>query len=413
MATSDNIFQAVQTYQKSALGRLQNLYAFIATMNTKFKNFQDLTANLGSSVTFDLPPRMISNDGLVVSSFDNIEQRVQTLTVDQSRNVNFAVSAEQLIFNIDNNNYRDPLELSAMTELGSYIESNVASNILNSAYRFFGDGVTPINSFQQIATALAYFRNYGADNTDTRCYLDDIAETTIVGSGLNQFVMNRNEDLANSWQVGRFSTCDFLRSNLLPVHTAGSIGEDGTELTVVSINAAGTQITVSGAGISDADAIKENDLLYFKDNVSGEVNMRYLTFIGHQVSKNPVQVRATADAESDGSGNIVIPIYPALVSAAGRNQNINTPVSAGMKLITLPTHRAGMICSGNALFLGMPRLPDQSPFSTANNIDEETGVSIRFTQGAAFGQNQTGFIFDAIWGATFVPEYCMRLVFPL
>lgn len=55
MAVPNNILQQVQTYQLSNLAYLQNLNCFVATANTKFKNFEKLTANLGDTVTFDLP----------------------------------------------------------------------------------------------------------------------------------------------------------------------------------------------------------------------------------------------------------------------------------------------------------------------------------------------------------------------
>lgn len=47
MAVPNNILQQVQTYQKSGLAYLQNLNCFVKTANTKFKNFQDMEANLG------------------------------------------------------------------------------------------------------------------------------------------------------------------------------------------------------------------------------------------------------------------------------------------------------------------------------------------------------------------------------
>ena len=43
-----NILQQVQTYQRSGLALLQNLCCHIATANTKFKNFENIEANLGS-----------------------------------------------------------------------------------------------------------------------------------------------------------------------------------------------------------------------------------------------------------------------------------------------------------------------------------------------------------------------------
>jgi hypothetical protein len=42
-----NILEAVQTYQSSGLGYLQNLFCFINTCNTRFKDFNKLVANLG------------------------------------------------------------------------------------------------------------------------------------------------------------------------------------------------------------------------------------------------------------------------------------------------------------------------------------------------------------------------------
>lgn len=416
-----NILQAVQTYQSSALGILQNLNCFISTANKRFKEFNTMTRNLGDTVTFDLPPRMIANLGsLVVSNFEGVQQRVASLTVGgadafgtvQAATVPFAFTAQELIFNIDNNDYREKLELAAMTELGAVIEANVAKTILTGAYRFFGDGTTSIASFSQLAQALANFRDFGSVSYMTRGYLSNLAIPGIVNSGLQQFAINRNNDLANDWELGSFDGCEWYQSNLLPVHTAGTLGQAGTVLTVVSIDPTGTQLTLSGAG-TDANAIKMNDLLQFQDNVSGQTNIRFLTFTGHQVSGSPVQVRATANAASS-AGNVTITITPPLISAAGDiNQNISTPITSGMQLKALPSHRAGMIISGDAFFLGMPQLPDQEPFPTSNKADDETGAAIRFTYGSTFGQNQTGFIYDAIWGAVIIPEYAMRLVFPL
>lgn len=47
MTVPTNILQQVQTYQLSNLAYLQNLNCFVATANTKFKDFEKLTANLG------------------------------------------------------------------------------------------------------------------------------------------------------------------------------------------------------------------------------------------------------------------------------------------------------------------------------------------------------------------------------
>ena len=414
MAVPNNILQQVQTYQKSGLAYLQNLNCFVKTANTKFKNFQDMEANLGDTVTFDLPPRFNTASGLV-ATFQSAEQRVENLTVSEAENVSYAFTAQQFIFNVED--YMDKFGKSAIEELSASIESNVAEVCVNAPYRFYGNGVTPINSYGQLSNALALFRNYGAAKSDTKFFLDDIAQSEIVNSGLNQFVHKRNDEEAMSWEVGDYNRASFYVSNLLPTHTAGSVGQAGSTLTVVSVtkNAddAVTSITFSGAGASDADAIKENDKFQIDDGVTGQPNMRYLTFIGHKLSKNPVQFKATSGAGSTAGGNVTVSIYPPLKASSGKAQNINNEIAAGMEVSVLPSHRAGVIYSGDALFLGMPRLPEETPFPTGNEYDEDTGVSIRMYYGSLFGQNQRGMIHDAIWGKTLVPEYSMSVIFPL
>ncbi len=84
-----------------------------------------------------------------------------------------------------------------------------------------------------------------------------------------------------------------------------------------------------------------------------------------------------------------------------------------MTATVMPSHRRGLIVGGNALYLAMPRLPDEAPFPTVNDADPDTGVSLRIYYGSLFGQNQRGIVHDIIWGSTAVPEYCMAILFPL
>lgn len=435
MATfPNNILQQVQTYQRSGLGLLLNLACHISTSNKKFKDFDKIQANLGSTVTFDLPPRFTTSAGLV-ASFEPAVQRVLQLVADQSNNTSFTVTSQQRIFNLEKGeeDYMRVFGKSAIAELANLVETNIAlnwisgvvsqtsltSNTFSGPYRFFGDGTTAITSYQQLAQAVMLFKNYGSVAEGMKIYLPDTIIPAIVGSGLNQFAPHRNDEIAMSWEVGDFGTprVNYYQSNLMPIHVSGNTGVLGQTLTVVSTNDPTgqnvTQITVSGATNNDADAVLAGDLFEFNDGVSGKPNMRYLTFIGHSQSANKVQFRATANAAANGSGNVVLTITPALNWAGGANQNLNNPITAGMQISGLPSHRAGGICGGDALYLAMPQLPEQSPYDTANEYDPETGSSLRLTYGSLFGQNQTGMIYDEVHGSVLVPEYSMRFVVPL
>ncbi len=230
--------------------------------------------------------------------------------------------------------------------------------------------------------------------------------------------MDRGNKEAMSWEIGKFSNADWFQSNLLKTHTAGSEGVFGSTLTVVSttLNSDGgvIAITFSGChGASDAASVLAFDKFQFSDGVSGQPNMRFLTFIGHEVSQSPVQFAATANAASTSGSQVTVSINPPLQAAQGQNQNINNPIVAGMQVTVLPSHRCGLIIAGDPLFLAMPKLPGQEPFPTSVVQDPDSGASIRQYWGTLFGQNQQGMIHDAIWGSTLVPEYSMMVALPL
>lgn len=406
MAIPSNILQQVQTYQMSGLAFLLNNSPFIGTTNKKFKNFNTLTANRGDTVTFDLTPRMVAQDGLVAGSQPAV-QRVENLVCDKAKNIPFDFTNQQFIFNA--REYMDRFGEAAIHALGGEIEKDVATSCETQPYRFYGDGITQLSSVNQLADMLAKFRNYGAPRSSVKAYLQDTAVPGIASTMLNQFVPSRNEETANSWMVGNWRGVDWYESDLLPKHFAGTVGNDQAILTVVSTDDPTgnniTSITFSGAG-TDANAIKAND------NLGCTSGQTFLTFITYADSVNPIQIKATADAASSG-GNVTVQITPALCATPGNsNRNIRDNITAGMTFKVLPDHRCGVIVGGDAFYLAMPQLPDQRPFDTANKVDEATGASIRLTYGAVLGQNDIRMIYDAIYGYKLVPEYSMKIVFP-
>ncbi len=440
MATPNNILQNVQTYQKAELAFLLNSFCGIRLTNKKFENFQDKTANLGDTVTFDLAPRYIGYNGLVITQQPST-QRTQSLVCSQAENISAGYTDQQFLFNV--RDYMDRFGEAAMKELGSKIEADILKNVVSGVrindpqnssfgslqvnsgpYRFYGDGVTQINSYGQLAQALANFRDMGAASNKTRGILPMTIIPGIITTGLQQFTNSINEKDKMSWMLGSFSDCEWYQSNLLPIHVSGSIGDTAAPnniMTVVSTNDPTgvnvTQITFTEpTSGTDANAIKAGDLFQFNDGVSGKPNMRALTFIGHEVSAQPVQFRAIADAATI-AGTVTVQVQTingvGLVWAQNANQNINNTIQAGMKVTPLPSHRAGVIYSGDQFYMAMPKLPDESPFTTVNMMDADSGASIRHYYGSQFGQNNRAYVRDSIWGSCMPSDNCMRLVFPI
>lgn len=418
MAAPSSSLQAVQTYQQSGLAYLQNLNCAVATANTKFKEFNKMQCQLGSTVTFDRPIRYNYNNSLT-ASFQGSTQLVESLTVNQEGSVAFSFNNQDYIFNADK--YVEQFHRSATHELSANIEANIfESTITQSTYRTYYAGISgtstkvvdAINSRTQIATALANFRNFGAANGDCKLYIPDMAEPAIVGQDLSQFAPIRNDREANSWELGNYNNCDIFKSNLLPLHTAGTVGNEGETMTVVSLSADGTTLSISGVTPTTA-TLAVGDILEFNDGVSGQPNVRFLTYTGHKTSAQKVQVRVTQAVTADGSGNMSFTISPALISdPTNPNRNVSVAIAADMQLKALPNHRAGLIVGGDALYLAMPQLAKEDPFPTSNESDPDTSVSMRVYYGSKFGENERGFVVDAIWGSHLVQDYAMRVAFP-
>lgn len=442
MAVPQNILQQVQTYQKTELAFLLNSFVGIHISNKKFQKFNELIANLGDVVTFDRGPRYITYNGLVITQQQS-QQLVQSLEASQSANVYAAYTDQQFIFNV--RDYMDRFGESAVKELGTKIESDILKNFisgvvindpqnpnygtqtanqLNSGpFRFFGDGITQINSFGQLAQAVANFEDFGAAKNKMVGIIPTVAAPQIVNTGLQQFVQGRNERMANSWELGSFAGVQWYTSNLLPTQIAGYVGQAGganAVVTVVSTNdPTGQNVTqisfTEPQSLSAANPLNPGDLLQFNDGVSGQPNMRFLTYIGHQVSQQPVQFRViscTASVSGAFTATIQTTNGVGLVSAQNLNQNINNVIQAGMKCSVLPSHKAGIIMSGDQFYLAMPQLPEQEPFPTVNQQDKDSGAAIRHYWGVQFGQNVRSYVRDSIWGSSAVSENMMRLIFP-
>jgi len=329
-----------------------------------------------------------------------------------------------LIFNV--RAFIDDFGRSAVAELANRVQTNVATNIETNTYRYYGSvsGGSVINSYGQLANALAKFANYGAPTDMKRkVILPDTAVPGIINNGLQQFAIDRNNQDANSWQIASTMNADFYMSNLLPTHYAGTVGDGAIQLTVTALSADGTTLTLSGATPSDANALKAYDIgvLDYDNATTGINTLLFQTFVGHSPSQQKPQFMVKTDAAADGSGNVVVTVNPPLIfdpTNVNPNRNLTSnPVTAlggsGVHVQILPSHKCGVIMSGDAFYLAMPALPDQYPFLTANEYDPVTGVSIRLTKGAQYGGNTYGYIYDLIWGSCLVDEYAMRLIFPI
>lgn len=414
-ATPTNILQNVITYNKINIAMLLNQCCMLNIANKEFNDFEKSNpANLGDTISFEKQYRFTSKNSLVVS-FQGTQQRPQTLKVDRAISIGLEYTAEQLIFNIDR--YKTTIANNAAAEIGSKVEYDLTGVFEEFPYRFYGDGINPINSFGELGKAFALFDDFGSASYERKAVLPTTVVPSIVNTGLNQFVPSRNEELAMSWRLGDWNNATWYQSNLLRTHYSGTVGDARATLTVVStvqdpLTGAVIAITFSGCpSPNDPVAIKKYDRFLFDDTSTSQ--LRFLTFTGHVPCSNPVQFKSVADAASDAGSQVTVFLDVPLQAASGRDQNITASIVPGMTVTVLPSHKVGGIFSGNQFYAAMPRLPSMAPYYTGTETDPSSGVGLRMYTGGIFGQNQYGTVIDGIWGRTMVPENAMALIFPL
>ncbi len=411
MTVLTNAFQNVALYRDSGLAYLINKFPMIHKFNKKFKDFDRLDGNLGNTVTYDLPPRFLAQEGLIVGGTNDAVQRVRSLVTDKSQHVAFDFSAEQYIFNAED--YMDKFGRGAMVGLGTKIESDIETLAVTNTYKFFDFRGAGDLSYRNLAQANVKFRTQGSTNGPLEVYLPDVVQPSIIDNGLGQFVTTRNNEIAMSWELGFMNDANYNSCNLLPTHISGESSDSNSAdvFLTTGLNVDGDQLHLIN-GTDNPFAIRKDDILVFNKS-SG---LRFLTENGGGVSANEVSVRATADAAVVG-GEVIVDIYPSLVSITvdplNAESNINQPVGASDSITVIGDHRAGMIIADNAGFLAMNRLPDTAPFPSHTKPDLDSGANIRMYYGAFLGENRYMTVYDSLYGFDVDPQRTMRLIFPV
>lgn len=437
----NNTLQQVAVYADIATAQMRNSFCGIATANKNLERFENIKYNLGTTIQIPKTLRWVGSNGLV-PNFEGMNQRFQDLQVTFSANVGMQFTMLQREYNVEKAGYQfmEDAGKSCISQLGTYVEKDLFNEFISAGVtvdsnqnvtgmnyqsgpvRFYGDGYTNLDSFGKLADAFARFRDFGSPELETDCYLPLMTESAISNSGLGQFALNRNNEIAKTWEVGNYAGVNIYRSNLLPIHYSGNVGNAGVGsnvLTVVSTtkNSSGqiTSIVFSGATASDVNAIYYGDRFGVQQGTAGLPNLYFTTFVGNSVTQQPVQFRSIAAAAANGGGQVTVNIYPYLQVGQPKDDafGINTDIVTGMKFQVLPNHRAGAIIGGKSLYLAMADLPPERPFDSVTVRDKDSGVSLRHTYGAKVFQNQQGSAFYVCDGHTLIPEDSMCLVIPV
>jgi hypothetical protein len=233
--------------------------------------------------------------------------------------------------------------------------------------------------------------------------------TTIV---VKSAVADRATAVIEQYRKGKMGTSggfEFYMDQNCATHTVGALG--GTPLANGATAQTGSNIITDGWTAAAATRLNRGDVVQFAGVY--EVNPQSRESVG--VLKDFV---VTADAASDSSGNLTIPISPAIV-VDGAMQNASAGVADGAA-VTIFGHAStyagkvsptGMAFHKDAFTLACADLPLPRGVDMAARVsDKQLGLSVRMVRAYDINSDQFPCRLDVLYGwAALRPELATRI----
>jgi len=395
---------------------LHNESAFLGNINTEYEDqFANKGMKAGSVVNVRQPVQYTIRDGATINIQD-VNETTIPITMEPEFGIDWAFTDYDLKLSIDefSKRYLAP----AAKRLAAELDLRIATRFYRGVANFSGTPGTPISTAQSVLDAAVLLDNAACPRTDGRMLaLTPLSNSKLVGgmSGLFNDQATQGKQLKSGMMATNLGM-DFIMSQNLPTHTVGGLG--GTPLvnganqglinsgSTDNPSAATTSLVTDGWTAAIANRLKRGDVL----TIAGVFAVNPETKVSTGVLR---QFVATTDAASDGSGNLTVAIYPAII-AGGAYQNV-TARPADNAAITILTGTASTSYGQNILFhrdaftlvtadMELPRGMDMAERAV------EDGVSLRFIRGYDITNNRRICRFDLLAGYGLLrPEWAVRV----
>jgi P22 coat protein - gene protein 5 len=311
-----------------------------------------------------------------------------------------ALTTDQETAVVDNYGYQ------SYQAIATAIENEIAYRLATTTY------LTPVDTLAKLAAVNNYNSISQCEKMATDLKLNEnrymmmnTKDANLVSNSLqNYFSQSYSFPILQKAAVlgkdkGRLAGFDVYRSTELRKHTAGSLGQAGTQLTVTSVSADGSSITFSGAVASTAVQIVAGDRISIPS-----VNL--VDPIGHRDIDYLLVVTAAEDAQGDGAGNISVNISFPLM-ASGQHQNVNALPANGAAAFVFPDRYLNYAYTKAGISTVPLMLPEI--YGAINNDSKKMNFPIRITLQGANMDSQNNYRIDTMVGIQCFAPYIVEL----
>lgn len=400
-----NQFINTQLVSNTALAMFANNSPFVMTGSRIYQDdFQSSGYKIGDTLQVRRQNNFVVGDGSTAVPQDIIET-VENIVVSHQYHALIAYTVQDLSLRIED--FSRMFIQPAIQNIISQMERDISTDAELELYFFQGTAGTPINSFQAVDLAGAKLLEQGV-NISSDAYL---AMTVRDGSSLKSALLNNftpvfNEDIVRQSAIGHLSYFDIFQSQNIVNHVAGAGPRlhSGDALLVNGAVSSGNTIVMDGASFSVTNYFVPGDVF----SIAGVSSVNPLS---RASTGQDMQFVVTANASSDGAGNLTVSVNPTIISSTSSPlQNVSNAIPDDAVVTMVPSYNVNVAYPARGLDIVCPPLYKlQVPYSSVA-VDPETGLSLAVTQTGDILGYQNLMRIDILCGFKWHPQYACKLL---
>lgn len=385
-----------------------NSLKFVGAITKKLSDDYKVSGTkVGATVSVRLPQRFVTTKGQALQQ-QGLSDVAVPITITDQANIAFGWSSfsETLELQDMYDRYVNP----AAYQIANTMDADGLSRVYQDVFSVEGTPGTVPNANSTYLNAAARLTNFAVPSRPRRMLINSLMRATIANANLSLF--NPPKDISELWKEAMFSGAAlswdewYEDVNAFP-HQVGALG--GAPL-VNGASQSGSSLVTDGWTASAATRLKKGDVFIIG---SGATQVNAVNPQNYRSTTQAQQFVATADAASDGSGNMTIPIYPPIITSGAYQTVDAAPVdNAAITVIgaanTVSPQGLGFhpeaFCMASADLI----MPKQGQAKRVRMPG--VGLSLRYWESSDIMTDQHPSRLDVIYGfKTVRPEFAVRI----
>lgn len=400
-----NQFITTDLVSNTALAMFANNAPFVMTASRIYQDdFVSSGYKIGDTLQVRRQNHFIVGDGSVATP-QSIIETVETIIIAHQYHALIAYTIQDLSLRIED--FSRLFIAPAIQEVITQMEKDIASSAEQELNFFTGTAGVAINSFTTVDTAGAKLLEQGVNIASDAYMAMTVRDgSSLKGALLNNFTPVFNEDIVRSSAIGHLSYFDIFQSQNIKRHIAGAGPRlhSSDALLVNGAVSSGNTIVMDGATISIADYFVVGDVISIEgvDSVNP---------VGRASTGQNMQWVVTANASSDGAGNITVSVSPSIIfDTLNPNRNVSNAVPNNAPVTMVGSHNVNVAYPSRGLDIVCPPLYKlQVPYASVA-VDPETGLSLAVTQTGDILGYQNYMRIDLLCGFRWHQQYAVRVL---